>query len=310
MTDQSPTRLGQVNGAGDADALFLKVFGGETMAAFAEANVALALTSVRTIKSGKSAQFPAFGKNTASYHTPGQMIQGNDVLRNERVITIDDLLISPVFIANIDEAKNHYDVRQPLSRECGFALSNTLDRNLFQVCVLAARASATVSGGNGGTAITDGDFATSADSILGTAFEAAANFDAKDVPENDRSFVLKPVQYYLLVQSNKAIGRDYNDASNGSMAKGKVMEAAGMKVVKSNHIPTTVISTGPTAYQGTFTNTLGVALHTSAVGTVKLLDLAVESEYQISRQGTLVVAKYAMGHGILRPEAAQEIKTA
>ena len=47
-----------------------------------------------------------------------------------------------------------------------------------------------------------------------------------------------------------------------------------------------------------------------AIGTVKLLDLATESEYQIERQGTLFVAKYAMGHGVLRPECAVAVKPA
>jgi hypothetical protein len=41
-----------------------------------------------------------------------------------------------------------------------------------------------------------------------------------------------------------------------------------------------------------------------AVATVKLMDLSVESEYQINRQGTLMVSKYAMGHNILRPACA------
>jgi hypothetical protein len=36
----------------------------------------------------------------------------------------------------------------------------------------------------------------------------------------------------------------------------------------------------------------------------------MEMEYQISRQGTLIVGKYAMGHGILRPESAVEVITA
>ena len=38
-----------------------------------------------------------------------------------------------------------------------------------------------------------------------------------------------------------------------------------------------------------------------AVATAKLMDMSVESEYQITRQGTLMVSKYAMGHNILRP---------
>ncbi|MEE3227852.1 MAG: hypothetical protein VX237_01970, partial [Chloroflexota bacterium] len=41
-----------------------------------------------------------------------------------------------------------------------------------------------------------------------------------------------------------------------------------------------------------------------AVATVKLMDMSVESEYQINRQGTLVVSKYAMGHNVLRPACA------
>jgi hypothetical protein len=40
------------------------------------------------------------------------------------------------------------------------------------------------------------------------------------------------------------------------------------------------------------------------------MDLAAESEYDIRRQGTLMVAKYAVGHGILRPEAAVELAKA
>ena len=44
-----------------------------------------------------------------------------------------------------------------------------------------------------------------------------------------------------------------------------------------------------------------------AVATVKLMDMSVESEYQINRQGTLIVSKYAMGHNVLRPAAAVSI---
>jgi hypothetical protein len=51
-------------------------------------------------------------------------------------------------------------------------------------------------------------------------------------------------------------------------------------------------------------------MHESAVGTVKLMDLSMEGEYKIEYQGTLLVAKYAVGHGILRPESAVEIQAA
>ena len=51
-----------------------------------------------------------------------------------------------------------------------------------------------------------------------------------------------------------------------------------------------------------------VVMHKDAVATVKLMDLAVESEYQIERQGTLIVSRYAMGHNVLRPAMAVALK--
>jgi len=43
------------------------------------------------------------------------------------------------------------------------------------------------------------------------------------------------------------------------------------------------------------------------VGTVKLLDIATESDYNIQRQGTILVAKYAMGHNYLRQGACVKV---
>ena len=51
--------------------LFLKVFANEVLTTFEETNVMKDLHTVRTISSGKSAQFPTMGKATAKYHTPG-----------------------------------------------------------------------------------------------------------------------------------------------------------------------------------------------------------------------------------------------
>jgi hypothetical protein len=57
---------GQDNGSGADDALFLKRFSGEVLAAFDEVNMSMDKHNVRNIDSGKSAQFPATWKATAS----------------------------------------------------------------------------------------------------------------------------------------------------------------------------------------------------------------------------------------------------
>lgn len=304
----TPSRLGQANQAGDADALFLKVFAGEVLTAFAETNVALSRHMVRTISNGKSAQFPATWKGTAAYHTPGAELVGTKVSHNERVIVIDDLLVADRFIANIDEAKNHYDVRSIYSRDIGMTLARTFDENVLRVMVLAARASATISGANGGTRLIDADFRTVVGDLEAGIFDAVQALDEKDVPDNDRYVFLKPEQYYLLVaSSSKVIHADFNPTPNGGFAQGRVFRIAGCEIVKTNNLPDTNVTTGPTAYQGNFTDVAAIVAQKGAAGTVKLIDLAVESDYLIKYQGTLMVGKYALGSGILRPECAVEL---
>jgi hypothetical protein len=312
MSNATPSRVGSINGGVDKEALFLKVFAGEVLTAFAEKNVMMDKHMVRTISSGKSAQFPVTGNFSAAYHTPGNEILGTSMNHAERVITIDDLLISNTFIANIDEAKNHYDVRANYSRKLGEALANTADKHLFQVAIKAARDTATVTDGYGGARITGANMASDSEVLLAAIFEAAQKFDEKDVPEDERYVFLKPAQYYKLAQNTKILNKDWG--GSGVYSDGKVFRIAGMTVVMSNHIPTTNITTGTeagtaTRYAVDARTTVGVCLQKEAVGTVKLLDLAMESEYDIRRQGTLMVAKYAMGHGVLRPECAIELAT-
>ena len=319
MTNVTPSRLGAANlaaaNATQSNALFLKIFAGEVLTAFDETNVMKDLHVARTIASGKSASFPVTGKANAAYHTVGTPLLGTQqIAHNEIVVNIDDVLIADTFIANIDEAKNHYDVRAEYSRLLGMALAKQFDVRCLQLAVLAARASATISGGNGGSAITDADAKTNGASLAASIFEAAKIMDEKDVPENERVAIMKPSQYYNLVQTTDVINRDWGGA--GVYADGKVLRVAGIQIVKSNNVPSTNVSAvagEQNTYHGDFTNTAAVVMQKQALGTVKLMDLAVErtsGDFEVMYQGTLMAAKYAMGHGILRPECSVEIKTA
>ena len=58
MANATVSRLGQTNGSGDVNSLFLKVWSGEVLATFMRENKILGMTQVRSISSGKSAQFP------------------------------------------------------------------------------------------------------------------------------------------------------------------------------------------------------------------------------------------------------------
>lgn len=326
------SRLGQINAAGDVDALFLKVFSGEILTTFEEMNVMKGLHTIRTISNGKSAQFPVTGIATAKYHTAGENIAdaGNSYLSSvkhaEKVITIDDVLLASTFISNIDELKNHYDVRSIYAKELGKALAKRFDVATMKTLVAAARSATTISGGKAGIGI-DGGVAGSftAAVIQEKLFEAAQKLDENDIPNDGQRYaILKPADYYKLLQSGEeVINRDFG--GRGDVATGSLPMVAGLRIFKSNHLSDVavvessqdqdddsanndVFGGNGTGYNGDLSKTFIVGGHPSAVGTVKLLDLATESDYKLELQGTLFVAKYAMGHGVLRPEAAFEIR--
>ena len=365
-----PSRLGQIDTEGDVDALFLKVFSGEVLTTFEENNIMMPLHRVRTITSGKSAQFPTTGVAGAAYHTPGeslfqQNIAGEDdgtannltgtnkyltnMAHSEVTIAIDGVLTSSAFLADIDEAKNHYEVRSIYSTEIGRQLAYTADRNLIQTVIGGARnttdrfGNAITAGGKqtyGGCKINLGDASAAGNEIVQGVADittttctgahildgiatAAEVLDEKNVPSDGRYCLLPPAQYYKLVtENNDALNRDYGNDGNGSIASGVIVSAYGVRILKSNHVPTLqtyAISTDPAVnndvsgvadagYDGDFRDTVGCVFQTEAVGTVKLMDLSMESEYYMDRLGTLLMAKYAMGHGVLRAEACIEIE--
>jgi len=270
----------------------------------------------------------------------------SDPKKNEQVITIDDVLLASTFLSSIDDVKNHYDIRSVYSTELGRALANRFDRAIAKCFIGAARTvTPGVTGGNVGGELDvsqnllrapagAGSDADTTDptgpELIAALFTAAAGLDNNDVPADGRFCVLRPQEYYKLITggsgslvvatsaSNKDIG------GSGSLASGTIPQVAGISIYKSTHVPSTnMASSGGSSsgdegasndifasgdgYDGDFSNTVGIVAHPSAVGTVKLLDLATESEYDINRQGTLFVAKYAMGHGVLRPECAIEL---
>jgi hypothetical protein len=315
--DTTPSRLGQVNNTGDAYALFLKKFAGEVLTSFTTENIMMPLHTVRTISNGKSAQFPVTGTATAKYHTVGQDIldAGNTYLSQiragERVITIDNLLLSSTFIGRIDEAMNHYDVRSIYSTELGRALAQKFDKTVLQVLSNTAAASEVFTSSGTGTTLNKGTAVRTGANLAAAIYEAAQTLDEKNIPSDGRYVVVKPAEYYALVQELSAPSKP---SPVGSYVNGDVAVVAGIRIYKSNNLPTTNVGAQETGtntnYNGNFTNTVALVGHKAAVGTVKLLDLAVESEYQITHQGTLMVAKYAMGHGSLRPECVVRITSA
>ena len=249
------TRGGQLNGTGDARALYLKLFSGEMFKGFQNNTIARDLVMRRTLNGGKSLQFIYTGRTTAEYHTPGNSILGDSDGRPpvaEKTITCDDLLISSAFVYELDEVLSHYDLRSEISRKIGYALAEKYDRLIFRQIAKGARQASPVqsvgTGGSlvsmeepGGTQIQVGataDKAWDASSLVDAFYNAASAMDEKGVSQDGRVGVLSPRQYYALIQNIDTNGLINRDVQGTALQSGNgIIEIAGIKIYKSMNIP-------------------------------------------------------------------------
>lgn len=302
----------QANGAGDVYANNLTKFGNEVIADFKDRNQIGKLIKHKSIVDSKSYQFPVIGRSANAYHSVGAEILGTQILTNKININVDDRpLISDVWMDDAEKILSHYDERAPFVEELSRSLSDTLDQRYLQVIALASEASAAVTGGPTGSKLTVANTDTDMSVLLTQLFVARKNMAVNNVPMDDLFVALDPVQFYLLAQENDVIDSDLQLGENGGINVGEFMKIAGFTVVKTNHLPDSLIaadSNDGNTYNADFSDLVALVWHPSAAMTVEAKALTIESDgYEVRRQGQLIVGKTLQGTGVYRPECAVSI---
>ena len=305
---------GQKLSEGQRDALFMNVFSGEVLTAFARNTVMMSRHQVRTIDHGKSASFAVMGRTRAKYLAPGDSLddQRKKMEHNERVIAIDGLLTADCLITDIDDAMNHYDVRVEYSRQLGEALAMAADCAVINELANEAAKDATSKDGN------IPDNGEDADKVLGTgkAFEfvtglaisqdatygnkilegllaARAQMTKNYVPMGDRYCLLTPEGYSAVMKALMPDSANYHALFDPNT--GKLQTICGFEVIEVPHLLNEGVDGKHALNPKVKTAGLqGIVFHRSAVGTVKLKDLAMERARRAEYQADQIIAKYAI----------------
>lgn len=314
---------GQKLSAGERDALFIKVFSGEVLTAFVRNTVMMSRHQVRTIDHGKSASFAVMGRTRAKYLAPGNSLddQRKKFEHSEKVIAIDGLLTADCLITDIDDAMNHYDVRVEYSRQLGEALAQSADcaiinelanmaakgadeakENIPDNGVDAEKVQGTGKAFEFATGIAISQSAEYGNKIIEGLLAARAAFTKNYVPMGDRYCLLTPEGYSALIKALMPDSANYQALFDPN--SGKLQTICGFEVIEVPHLLNDGVD-GKHKLNTKFTDAKlqGIVFHRSAVGTVKLKDLAMERARRAEYQADQIIAKYAMGHGGLRPEA-------
>lgn len=343
MADADLKRVGQIQGTGGSwaagataqdgfRALFLKLGSAEVLSAFEEYCVFKGKTKERNIRGGKSMAFPITGKQEAAYHQPGTEITGgtNDPSAlNERVLTLDSLMISDAAIAEVDELMAYWPARQEITRELGRALAYEYDKRVARI-IFAASTNTTeplnkaINTGRIGSTVTLGADYTGAsatrqekgDALVNAIFDARIDMEEKDVPTDNLYAVFGPEDYYAITMSSRAINTDFNggNGSNGTIADGRTMRVAGIPIYSSNHVtqPDYSLVAGDcnAEYAQDLSSCKGLVFHKDCCGVLTLLSPALQvtsGDWNVSHQSTLMVARQSIGMGVLRAECAVNI---
>jgi hypothetical protein len=298
----------------------------------------------RNIRGGKSIAFPLTGKMAARYHKPGTPIlgEGNDPSDlNERVITLDALMIADAAIYQLDELMTYFDVRQIYTTELGRALAYEYDKRVARIIYAAANTaveplakdgSAKPKGpanntGRVGKVIQLGTGYTGAgatrqakgDALVDAIFDARIAFEKKDVSIDGMSAIFTPEDYYAITQSSRAINVDFNgnSGSNGTIASGTTARVAGIPIYSSNHVQqaayVNVAGDVNPDYAQDLSKCHGLIFNREAAGVLTLLSPSLQltgPEFRVQYQSDLMVARQAIGMGILRAESACAITVA
>ena len=270
------------------------------------------------------------------------MGEGNDPSDlNERVLNLDALMIADAAIAQIDELMAYYDVRSIYTTELGRALAYEYDKRVARMIYAAASntteplnkdGSAKPKGpanntGRVGKKITLGTDYTAAgatrqakgDALVNAIFDARIELEKKDVGIDGVVAVFTPEDYYAITMSSRAINTDFNGGggSNGTIADGRTMRVAGIPIYASNHLQQPAYALVAGDYNADYAQDLskchGLVFNKDAVGVLTLLSPSLQltsGDWNIQYQATLMVARQAIGMGVLRAESAVALVTA
>lgn len=310
---------GQATTDADKLALALKVFSGETLTAFQRTSVTTGRVMERTIASGKSAQFPVFGRTKAHYLKSGQNLDDlrENIKQNERVIKLDGLLTADTLIFDLDEFIAHYDFRSPYAAELGNALAISHDASvLAELAKEALNTTENVEGnGKGGVLTTKLDAGVvginkqTGLAIYQTLLQAKAEMSKNYVPATERYAYIDPEYHSALASAVDFLNRDYG--ASGTILEGNVIRLAGFDILECPHIVrggddnANVIQGEGHVFPATYADNHPIIIcHKTAAGVLRLKNLSMESGRRIEYQADQMIAKMAVGMGGLRPEAA------
>ena len=307
---------GALNAVATKTGLALEVYA-KTIARFAEVNVFKELCSIQTISGGYSGRFDVRGGGTSSnirQHALGATPTNTGLALNKRNIEVERTFYDRKFIDNWEKKAIHFSLLEVAVEENADSMAEFVDEKVLEQIDATMDLPQLLAEDGSGRVVQDtasvvdvsaigtgADDEAIGDAILSAIFQAGSAMNRKKQKGKQRYVALTPELYTKLVLSKKALNGDYNDGSNGSIKEGNVLMVNKMKVITSNNIETTGLTSQGAGKALEGKTLAGWVLTEDVIGITEFG--AIETSYWEEKKdkGWYVDIDYAFGVGSLNP---------
>jgi hypothetical protein len=238
--------------------LHIEQYGGAVETRFVKASFMRQYADIKTVRGTDTVTNDRMGKTSIQAVAKGVRPEGGGVDFDNVSVKVDTIILARNNVALLDEFQQHFDTRVSLGEDHGKEIGKFFDEAFIIQSIKAAMINAEDHRGNAtsdatvqrlpegwghGTVI---DLASSGDEedpdkLLRAIEDMMEGIELQDVEAEGGVLLMNATQYNTLLRNDKLINADYS-LGNGDYAKGMVLQANGVRVVKTNRIPKAAIS--------------------------------------------------------------------
>lgn len=306
-------------------ALVIEEFTGMVEGTIARRSVMQGMIPVRSVQGTATFTNHAVGRTVLQKVVPGAKLDSIKSDFSKASVTIDTVVAARESFPLLDVFQTQMNVRQEVATEQGKEIAKFWDQAFFIQAIKAAQlAESAYARGTAGKPL--GHFGGSQETLsTGLDLQDPAKLYAalarllvkmenKDVdPRNDDvMLVIKPAEYYTLIQAEQLVNTQYVTASGNKVNDAWVLKTYGVPVFSSNNLPAGLNITGHhlsnagngNAYDGDFTKVGALAFSSRAIMAGETIPLQSDIFYDKLFKSWFVDSHLAFAVGPNRAEYA------
>lgn len=276
------THPGQVGGTGAVDATHIEEYTGEVEGTIARKSALTGFVKLRTVRGTSVITNFAVGESTLQKVTPGASPDGTVNKFGKNTLTVDTLVLARSVFPLLETFQTSYDSRMEVGHEHGKKIAKFYDQSFFIQAIKTAQLTDTKFSGVSGAGHFGGSQSTFAGAsdyldpakLYAQVADLFTTMENKDVDPrtDDIMIVVKPREFYTLMQSELLINSQYK-TSTGTSVDAFLLKTYGVPVISSNNMPGGSVISGhilsntdnSNAYDGDFTKVVAVAFSPRAL---------------------------------------------